>query len=214
MGPRDKPGDDDQFWDGERETVALASCHGLTLDIGARAPSPPAAAGASPHVQRLPMTIRRIAAADLMQAARYPFTLSITEPMTAPARLAETFAASGFWTEEAGAVAIESEGRLVGTCQFYRAAPCIHGFELGYILHDPADRGRGLAAQAVRAFSDLLFSERPTLYRQQLIIEAWNTASWKLAERCGFTREGLLRSSGFGSADPADCLIYSRTRKD
>lgn len=160
------------------------------------------------------MTIRRIAAADLAQVAPYPFTLSITEPMTEPARLAETFAATGFWTEEAGAVAIEAEGRLVGTCQFYRAAPCIHGLELGYILHDPADRGRGLAAPAVRAFSDLLFSERPDVYRQQLIIETWNTASWRLAERCGFTREGLLRSSGFGSGDPADCLIYSRTRKD
>lgn len=160
------------------------------------------------------MTLRRIEAGDLPQIARYPFTLSITEPMTDPERLAEAFAASGFWTEEAGAMAIVAEGRLAGTCQFYRAAPCIHGFELGYILHDPADRGRGLAAPAVREFSDLLFAERPGLYRQQLMIEAWNTASWKLAERCGFTREGLLRSSGFGAGDPADCLIYSRTRKD
>ena len=44
------------------------------------------------------MTLRRIAAADLAQVARYPFTLSITEPMTEPARLAETYAATGFWT--------------------------------------------------------------------------------------------------------------------
>ena len=80
------------------------------------------------------MTLRRIAAADLAQVARYPFTLSITEPMTEPARLAETYAATGFWTQEAGAMAIESDGRLVGTCQFYRAAPCIHGFELGEAL--------------------------------------------------------------------------------
>ena len=44
--------------------------------------------------------------------------------------------------------------------------------------------------------------------------EVWNTASWRLAERRGFVREGLLRSAGFGAADPADCFIYSRTRKD
>ena len=43
-----------------------------------------------------------------------------------------------------------ASGRLLGTSQFYRSAPCIHGLELGYILHDPADRGRGLASEAVK----------------------------------------------------------------
>ena len=159
-------------------------------------------------------TLRRIQAADLAQIARFPFTVSIREPLTDGAQLRAAFDATGFWTDDAGAVAIVEDGRMVGTCQFYRAAPCIHGLELGYILHDPANRGRGLAPPAVRAFSDLLFAERPAIYRQQLIIEAWNTASWKLAERCGFTLEGLLRSSGFGEGDPADCLLYARTRKD
>ena len=159
-------------------------------------------------------TLRRIRLDDLPQIARFPFTASITEPLTDLTRLQTTFAATCLWTETSGAMAITDDGRLIGTCQFYRAAPCIHGFELGYILHDKADRGRGLAAPAVRAFSDLLFAEYAGLYRQQLIIEAWNTPSWKLAERCGFTREGLLRSSGFGSGDPADCLLYARTRKD
>ena len=105
-------------------------------------------------------------------------------------------------------------GRLLGTAQFYRSAPCIHGFELGYIIHDRADRGRGSASLAVRLFSDYLFAEFPDFYRQQLLIEVWNTASWKLAERCGLLREGVLRSAGLGDGDPADCFIYSRTRKD
>lgn len=92
--------------------------------------------------------------------------------------------------------------------------PCIHGYELGYIIHDPADRGRGVATEAVRLFSDHLFGAAPGFYRLQLLIETWNVASWKLAERCGFVREGLLRSAGFGSGDPADCFAYARTRKD
>ena len=162
------------------------------------------------------VAIRRVVATDLGQIARFGFTVSITEPLTDPARLAETFAATGLWQAEAGAVAIveADTGRLLGSAQFYRSAPCIHGFELGYILHDPADRGRGLASPAVRLFSDHLFAEIAGVYRQQLMIEVWNTASWKLAERCGFVREGLLRSAGFGAGDPADCFIYSRTRKD
>ena len=56
----------------------------------------------------------------------------------------------------------------------------------------------GLRSQALRLFSDHLFSTKPQFYRQQLVIEVWNTASWKVAERSGFLREGVLRSCGFG----------------
>jgi RimJ/RimL family protein N-acetyltransferase len=162
------------------------------------------------------IAIRRVQAADLAQVGRFAFTVSITEPLTETAPLRAAFDATGFWRNDCGAVAIVDAAteRLLGSCQFYRAAPCIHGYELGYIIHDRADRCHGYGARAVRLFSDHLFEARPDHYRQQLIIETWNTASWRLAERCGFVREGLLRSAGFGSGDPADCFIYARTRKD
>jgi RimJ/RimL family protein N-acetyltransferase len=167
------------------------------------------------------VALRRISPADLAAVSGFPFTVSITEPLEGLAEVTAAFEVCGLWGEEAGACAIveaagpgSAGGRLLGTAQFYRAAPCIHGLELGYILHDQADRGRGYGAQAVKLFSDHLFSARPGVYRQQLVIEAWNTASWKLAERCGFVREGLMRSAGFGSGDPADCFLYARTRKD
>lgn len=162
------------------------------------------------------VAIRHIEAEDLPQVVRFEFTVSITEPLTDAALLTSSFAQTGFWQEDSGAVAIVevASRRLLGTLQFYRAAPCIHGYELGYILHETADRGHGYAPPALRLFSDHLFEARPGHYRQQLMIEAWNVASWTTAERAGFVREGLLRSSGFGSGDPADCYIYSRTRKD
>jgi RimJ/RimL family protein N-acetyltransferase len=163
------------------------------------------------------VALRRIAAGDLEQISQFAFTVSITDPLTDKAALARAFDGSnGFWSHDAGAVAIvdAASGRLLGTSQFYRSAPCIHGFELGYIVHDPSDRGRGAASEAVRLFSDHLFQTLPEFYRLQLIIETWNVPSWKLAERCGFVREGLLRSAGFGSGDPADCYLYARTRKD
>ena len=162
------------------------------------------------------VAIRRRASRDLPRVANFPFTASITEPLSDLSALTETFERSGLWTDSSGAVAIvdAQNSRLIGTMQFYRSAPCIHGFEMGYIIHEAADRGAGKATEAVRLFSDYLFETLPDFYRLQLIIEAWNVPSWKLAERCGFVREGLLRSAGFGSGDPADCFIYCRTRKD
>lgn len=162
------------------------------------------------------VALRRIERQDLPQISRFAFTVSIREPLTDLATLERAFDTSAFWEGDAGAVAIidPADGRLLGTSQFYRSAPCIHGYELGYIIHDPADRGRGVASEAVQLFVDHLFGAAPGFYRLQLLIETWNTPSWKLAERCAFVREGLLRSAGFGSGDPADCLVYARTRKD
>ncbi len=161
------------------------------------------------------VALRRIEARDLARIAGFPFTVSIREPLDALAALTAAFDTTGLWASDSGAAAIvDADGRLLGTTQFYRSAPCIHGYEIGYILHDPADRGRGVASSALRLMTAHLFGASPDIYRLQLIIETWNVASWKLAERCGFVREGLLRSAGFGEGDPADCFIYAMTRRD
>jgi RimJ/RimL family protein N-acetyltransferase len=159
------------------------------------------------------VSLRRIERGDLEGAAGFQYTLSILEPLTHLVRLTEVFDATGFWTADAGAVVIEAEGRMVGTMQFYRSGAGIHGYELGYILHAEADRGRGYASEAVRLFSEFLFAERPACHRLQLVIETWNAASARLAEACGYEREGVLRKAGYSNAaDPPDCWIYSRAR--
>jgi len=159
------------------------------------------------------VVLRRIAVADLPQISGFEYTVSIVEPMTGRGRLAEVFAQTGFWTEDAGALAITVADRLVGTVQFYRSGLCIHGYEIGYILHGAADRGKGYGAEALRMFTGLLFAERPACHRLQLIIETWNDASARLAEACGYQREGVLRKAGYSSAIPEDCFIYSRVRE-
>ena len=159
--------------------------------------------------------LRNIGVRDLKAASAHKFTLSIVEPATNLKRLRVLHDRHGFWTEDAGAVAIEaaSDKRLLGTMQFYRAGACIHGYEIGYILHDDEDRGKGYASEAVRLFSDYLFEERPRCHRLQLIIETWNDASARLAEACGYRREGVLRRAGYSSDVPEDCFLYARIRE-
>ncbi|MFT5209852.1 MAG: RimJ/RimL family protein N-acetyltransferase [Flavobacterium sp.] len=162
------------------------------------------------------VSIRNLALGDLGAISEFEYSVSITEPHSETTRLVEIYEETAMWLAESGAVAIvENESqRMVGTLHYYQSAPCIHGFEIGYVVYNPDNRSKGYAAQVLRLFSDLLFSSKPNLYRQQLIIEVWNTASWKVAERGGFLREGVLRSFGFGDGDPADCFVYSRTLKD
>lgn len=156
--------------------------------------------------------IRQIERGDLGGIVREPYSVTIDEPGDDLDRLNELFDAHGFWQEDAGAVAIDDKG-LKGTLQFFRSAPCIHGYEIGYLIHDQREWGKGYATAGLRLMSQKLFDERPKVQRLQLTIECGNTASWKVAERCGFVREGILRSAGFGE-EPPDTFIYSRVRSD
>jgi RimJ/RimL family protein N-acetyltransferase len=162
------------------------------------------------------ISIRHVLPSDLTTIANYAYTVSITEPQDDPSRLLEIYGETGFWQPDAGAVAIieNSTSKLVGTSQYFRSGPCIHGLEIGYIIHDKANRLQGYASQALQLLSDHLFASQEGVYRQQLTIETWKTPSWKVAERWGFLREGIMRSSGFGAGDPPDSFIYSRTQKE
>ena len=129
------------------------------------------------------------------------FTLSIAEPLTDVSRLQSVFDSTGFWLEDSGALVIEdlSTGGLLGTTQFYRSGACIHGYEIGYVLHDEADWGKGFGSDALRLMSQAVLDTHPDCFRLQLIIETWNDASWHLAERCGYQREGTMRMAGYSS---------------
>jgi RimJ/RimL family protein N-acetyltransferase len=65
--------------------------------------------------------------------------------------------------------------------------------ELGYLVV-PAARGRGIATEALRALTAWAFEELDPV-RIELLISSENIASRIVAERCGYTYEGTLRST-------------------
>jgi RimJ/RimL family protein N-acetyltransferase len=77
---------------------------------------------------------------------------------------------------------------------------------IGYWLASAA-RGRGVATQAVRLLARWAFAEL-ALARLELTCGPENEASQRVAERCGFTREGLLRSHVPFKGTRRDSVIY------
>jgi RimJ/RimL family protein N-acetyltransferase len=78
---------------------------------------------------------------------------------------------------------------------------------IGYWLA-PQARGRGAAAQAVRLLAQWAFAELG-LARLELTCGPDNLASQHVAERCGFSREGLLRSHVPFQGGRRDSVLYS-----
>jgi RimJ/RimL family protein N-acetyltransferase len=81
--------------------------------------------------------------------------------------------------------------------------------EIGYWVKRAA-RGRGAATRAVRLASRWALAECG-VQRLQLRADVHNLASQKVAERAGFTREGVLRSSRYSPrrGRRVDFVIYS-----
>lgn len=71
----------------------------------------------------------------------------------------------------------------------------------------PSARGRGYAAEALRALTAFGWTI-PGLERVLLYIEPWNVASVRTAERAGYTRVGLLRHHEVSDGVRRDVVIH------
>ncbi|MCR5878133.1 GNAT family N-acetyltransferase [Phenylobacterium sp. J367] len=158
------------------------------------------------------VTLSRLTARDLKAASKVPFALSAVEPLSNPVRAREVYDETGFWTDDAGVLAIEVDDRLVGTIQFYRSGPGIQGFEISLVLHDRDDYGKGYGVEALKLMSDLLFNAKPNLRRLQLLVPTWDDRAARRVEDAGYASEGILRKAGFGADGPEDCILYSMVR--
>jgi RimJ/RimL family protein N-acetyltransferase len=79
--------------------------------------------------------------------------------------------------------------------------------ELGYLVF-PSARGRGIGARAVRLLADHAFGYTE-VRRIEIVTAAGNAGSQRVAERAGFTREGVLRSHTENKGRRDDMVMWS-----
>ena len=101
-------------------------------------------------------------------------------------------------------------GSAVGGCGLWLRELAAGRASAGYSIA-PSARGHGFAADALRAVTAFGWS-LPGLHRIELLIEPWNTASVRTAERSGYEREGLLRSYLEIGGRRRDMLVYASIR--
>jgi RimJ/RimL family protein N-acetyltransferase len=111
-----------------------------------------------------------------------------------------------------GFAAVDEQGAFLGLA----LAPDIdvdgRQLELGYIVAAAA-RGRGVATAILRRLTRWAFTEAGAL-RAYLLIETGNAASRRVAERCGYVQEGVLRSVHLKQDRRADLTLWSRLPSD
>jgi [ribosomal protein S5]-alanine N-acetyltransferase len=79
---------------------------------------------------------------------------------------------------------------------------------IGYWLGE-AFWGRGIATAAVSAVSEHALT-RLGFQRLEAPVFAWNPASMRVLEKCGYAREGIMRKSVFKDGELIDSVLYAR----
>jgi RimJ/RimL family protein N-acetyltransferase len=103
------------------------------------------------------------------------------------------------------------EGLLVGSSGLHRIDWNVRRFEIGYWRRAGLP-GQGIATEAARGLSRMAF-DRLDARRVEIRMDDGNLPSRKVAERAGFTFEGLLRRDSLTvDGEPRDTRVYSRVR--
>ena len=104
-----------------------------------------------------------------------------------------------------------AEGELLGGTGLHRMDWKVRRFEIGYWRRSGRE-GRGIVTEAVHALARMAFDGLQA-QRVELRIDNVNQRSWRVAERAGFTLEGVLRHESL-APDGAlrDMRVYSKVR--
>ena len=90
------------------------------------------------------------------------------------------------------AIALRSTDELVGTAGFHTVLPQNSSAELAYDL-SPSVWGKGIATSVAKSLVAWAHTDANIVRVQATVLES-NVRSAKVLQRCGFEREGLLRS--------------------
>jgi ribosomal-protein-alanine N-acetyltransferase len=106
----------------------------------------------------------------------------------------------------------KATGRVIGTCGLLEWSRRHHKAELGYALHR-SYWGQGLIAEAAAAVIAFGFT-RMELNRIEAFCLPENRGSWRVMEKVGMQREGLLREWVWSKGRYCDILLYAILRRD
>lgn len=120
----------------------------------------------------------------------------------------------GFWHEQQRRlVIVDHDDALVGSIWFYQPVRYFDALEIGYILFDQGSRNKGYTTEALSLLACHLFETR-TIRRLQLTVAVGNLASKRVAEKCGFTSEGIARKAVFLRGKHVDLEWFSLLREE
>ena len=163
-------------------------------------------------------TVRHLVAADLNNYLALVNDLPsrgdfFSMQFKSPEAMRREFMQTGLVTEDSELFLIEDlHQNIIGTITHFKSrTPASR--EIGYRLFDRQRDGRGYISEATRLVVDYLFNAYP-YHRLELLMDPLNIGSERIAQKNGFTQEGLIRQAFFINGVMRDAKMYSLLRPE
>lgn len=107
----------------------------------------------------------------------------------------------------------KESGAVIGGSGFHNLNWDVPSFEIGYWLH-PEHTGRGYITETVKALTEFAFSSMNAV-RIEIRCEDDNQASYAVAERAGYTLDGILKQNRRHhiTNELLDTRVYSKVKE-
>lgn len=133
--------------------------------------------------------------------------------ISSPLKKVKSFNENGWWSKDSGCLAVTTkDGKIVGSIIFSRKTEM--ELSIGYRLLKTKDRNNGYMGEALGLFSKYLFETIPLFTRLTIFTPEDNTPSRKMAEKCGYKLEGILRNAYFYRGKICNWTLYSLLREE
>lgn len=126
----------------------------------------------------------------------------------------QLFNEHGFFSDKSGRLLITNkEDEMIGFVSYFKGSPYMNGYELGYKIFNPKDHGKGYTTEAVKLFTAFMFEHRPISRLQICMIEG-HAGSARVAEKAGYTFEGIMRDVAYHRGEIISNRLYGITRPE
>ncbi len=123
--------------------------------------------------------------------------------------LRKSFNENNLWGQNMGRFLItDLEDNLLGSITYFKPTFYIEGYELSYKIFNEKNRNKGYMTEALNLMTSFMFSWK-NIVRLQILVPENNIASWKIAEKCGYGFEGIMRKSVYIKGNLHDLKMYS-----
>jgi ribosomal-protein-alanine N-acetyltransferase len=134
--------------------------------------------------------------------------------LVSQSHLREEFRKHGFWSDDFKRLLMMSDQEeIIGSLWIFKPVPYFDALEIGYILLGRELWGKGLMTEAARLVVDYVFSTE-RVNRLEIRCDVENRASARIAEKLGFTHEGVARQATLSRGTHHDMHQFALLRSE
>ncbi|MBN1215143.1 MAG: GNAT family N-acetyltransferase [Candidatus Lokiarchaeota archaeon] len=134
--------------------------------------------------------------------------------ITSESGLKKWFNETGIWNEDFGRMLIvDNEDTILGYVNYFKSIKYFSALEIGAILFSTENRKKGIATEALELFIEYLFNAKD-VNRLEIRAHVDNIASQRVAEKCGFIFEGIIRGAVLRRDSYCNLKQYSLLRNE